>query len=67
MSAGDGGRAEEGEMPERESAGDGGRTEEGERRRRRVRRGGRAWATAGALRTGVRVRLEAEWMDKVEV
>ena len=29
MSAGDGGRAEEGEMPERESAGDGGRAEDG--------------------------------------
>jgi len=40
---------------------------EGERGRRRARRGGRARATAGALRTGVRVRLEAEWMDKVEV
>ena len=54
-------------MTERESAGDGGRAEEGERRRRRACRGGRARATAGALRTGVRVRLEAEWMDKVEV
>jgi len=54
-------------MPERESAGDDGRTEEGERGRRRARRGGRARAMAGALRTGVRVQLEAEWMDKVEV
>ena len=54
-------------MPERESAGDGGRTEEGERWRRRARRGGRAPVMAGAQRTGVRVWLEAEWMDKVEV
>ena len=46
----------------------------GAQRRERCRRG-RARATAGAqrresagaLRTGVRVQLEAEWMDKVEV
>jgi len=55
-------------MRERRRARRGGRDAgEGERGRRRARRGGRAPATAGALRTGVRVRLEAEWMDKVEV